>query len=191
MAVSAGPARAQDPFTFGDPAFCAPKKPVRDFGLSRLPAVREVPESVKSLGYGAVSIYGGWSRVMPEPSSFGYGFSESNYDGAVRLDWTVTASLWTVDWKGRRLREVDRQELFIGDLDAAHQPHIEVEPPGGRRGFYRFDMRIVDRSGKTVGSFGARLLQGSPSFLEAQAGPESRHLAAGAAAADESRELRQ
>lgn len=164
VAVSAGSARAEDPFTFGSPAFCAPKKPVRDFGLSELPAVREVPESARSLGYGAVSMYGGWSRVMPEPSSFGYGFSEDNYDGVVRLDWTVTARLWTANKKGTVLREVDQKELFIGDLDAAHQPQIEVNPPSGRRGFYRFDMQIMDRSGKTIGAFGAYFKVVRPSW---------------------------
>lgn len=155
MTISVGSARAGDLFTFGDAAFCAAKTPVRDFGLSRLPALRKVPESAKPLGYGAVSIYGGWSRVMPQPFSFGYGFSEDNYRGVVPLDWTVTAQLWTANRNGTTLREVDREELFIGDLDATHQPHIEVDPLEGRRGFYRFDMQIVDRAGDGIGSYGA------------------------------------
>lgn len=152
--VPTGSAMA-NPSTHGDPAFCAPKKPVRDFGFSKLPAVREVPESAESLGYGAVSIYGGWLRVRPEPVPFGYGFSEDNYRGVVPLNWTVTSQLWTTDRHGTPIREVDSQELFIGDLSASRQPHIEVNPLDGRRGFYRFDMQIVDKSGGAIGSYGA------------------------------------
>lgn len=151
-AVAAYPA---EPLADGNPAFCAPKEPIQDFGLSKLPPVPEVPESGNELGHGAVDIYGGWDPVMPEPHGFGYGFSEHNYGGTVRLDWDVTAELWAVDANGVRLRQIDHQELFIGRLDAADQPSIEVEPPKGRRGFYRFDMRIADQAGKELGSYGA------------------------------------
>lgn len=151
-AVAAYPA---DPLADGNPAFCAPKKPVQDFGLLDLPPVREVPESGDELGHGAVDIYGGWERVMPEPHDFGYGFSEHNYGGTVRLDWDVTAALWTIDKRGTPFQEVDHEELFIGRLNAVHQPHIEVEPPAGRRGYYRLDMKISNQAGQVLGSYGA------------------------------------
>lgn len=145
-----------NPHADGNPGFCAPKKPVEDFGLLNLPPLREVPEEAgKVLGRGAVDIYGGWTRVMPEPIGFGYGFSEHNYSGTVRLDWTITAELWTADKRGATYREVDSAELFIGRLDGRHQPYIEVEPLENRRGFYRFDMQIESASGKLVGAFGA------------------------------------
>jgi hypothetical protein len=152
FAVAAYPA---DPAADGNPAFCAPKDPIQDFGLLGLPPVREVPEFGKVLGRGAVNIYGGWDRVMPEPRGFGYGFSESNYSGTVELNWNVTAELWAVDRDGNEFQRFDREELFIGRLDAADQPNIEVDPPRGRRGFYRFDMEISSKSGKVLGSFGA------------------------------------
>jgi hypothetical protein len=152
-AIGAYPA---NPLADGNPAFCAPKKPVEDFGLLNLPAIREVPEEAgKVLGRGAVDIYGGWDRILPEPRGFGYGFSEHNYSGTVRLDWKITAELWTVDKRGTAYRQVDFAELFIGRLNAVNQPHIEVEPPTNRRGFYRFSMRIESAAGETVGSFGA------------------------------------
>jgi len=144
-----------DPAADGNPAFCVPKKPIEDFGLQALPPVREAPESGEALGHGAVDIYGGWDRVMPIPHGFGYGFSEHNYSGTVKLDWTVTAELWTIDKNGTPFEEVDHEELFIGRLDAAHQPHIEVEPSKGRRGFYRFKMKISERAGNELGSYGA------------------------------------
>jgi hypothetical protein len=150
-AVAAYPA---DPLADGNPAFCAPKEPIQDFGLSNLPPVQEVPESGDELGHGAVDIYGGWDHVMPKPHGFGYGFSEHHYGGTARLDWYVTASLWTIDKRGTPFQEVDREELFIGRLNAVHQPHIEVEPPAGRRGFYRLDMRISNQAGTVLGSYG-------------------------------------
>lgn len=145
-----------NPLADGNPAFCAPKRPIEDFGLLDLPPIQEVPEEAgKALGRGAVDIYGGWGRVMPKPTGFGYGFSEHNYSGTVLLGWTITAELWTVDKNGSAFQKVDSQELFIGRLDAAHQPAIEVEPPKDRRGFYRFDMQIESAAGKTIASYGA------------------------------------
>lgn len=91
---------------------------------------------------------------MPKPYPFGYAFSEENYRGAVRLDWTITAELWTVDKQGNRLQEVDRQELVIGRLDARNEPRIELTPLKHRRGFYRFEMQIADQSGKVLGAYG-------------------------------------
>lgn len=164
MMVLSGPASA-DLATDGNPAFCTPEKPVRDFGFSKLPSVREAPESAKSLGYGAVDVYGGWSRVMAEPGPFGYGFSEHSYSGSgVLLDWTVTAQLWAVDRHGAALREVDREELFIGRLSAAHQPHIEVDPLEKRRGFYRFDMQIARKGGEVIGAYSAYFKVVRPSW---------------------------
>ena len=134
-------------------SFCGPKEPVRDFGLSNMPPVREAPESLKKLGFGAVTMYGPWDRVMPAPSPFGYGFSERDYGGSPRLDWTVTAQLWTVDRRGEDLEEVDHNEIFIGQLNATHQPRIEVHPLADRRGFYRFDLQIANGAGAVLGSY--------------------------------------
>jgi hypothetical protein len=153
-AQAAKRARPVDPFTFGNPSVCAPKNPVRDFGLSRLPPVDGVPESGEQLGHGAVDIYGGWGRVMPRPESFGYGFSEHNYSGTVLLDWTVTAQLWAIDPSGANAREVNRGELFIGRLNAAHQPNLYLDPPA-KRGFYRFDIQFTDNHEKLLGSYSA------------------------------------
>ena len=142
-----------DARTSGDPGFCAPTL-VRDFGLSSLPRAHEVPESGKPFGHGAVDIYGGgWTRVMPQPVSFGYGFSEHSYGGTVRLNWTVTAQLWAVDKTGATFQEVDSGELHIGRLGALHQPSIHLDPPKDRRGFYRFDLQITDEAGKELGSY--------------------------------------
>jgi hypothetical protein len=45
LAAGADNARAGDLFTFGNPAFCAPREPLRDFGFSRLPRWRGCPST--------------------------------------------------------------------------------------------------------------------------------------------------
>jgi hypothetical protein len=154
MLALAGSVPAQ-PFAFESTGFCGPNTVVRDFGLSKLPPVREVPESAKDFGYGAITMYEVASQVMPEPEPFGYRFlRQHNYTNAAeRLNWTVAAQLWTINSRGKTFRKVDRARLFIGRLNADDRPYIEVEPPRSRRGFYRFDLQIRNRADKLLGSY--------------------------------------
>lgn len=141
-------------FNSGNPDFCEPEQPVRDFGLSELPPVREVPESAKELGHGAVTFSDRFRlRVTSEPDPFGYEFIEYP-EADVHLDWTVTAQLWAIDRQGIALREVDRGELAVRRLAGARRPSIFLKPLENRRGFYRFDMQIANRGGKVIGSYG-------------------------------------
>jgi hypothetical protein len=138
-----------------EPRFCAPKRPARDFGFSRLPPVNEVPvDGQLPFARPNVEIYGGgmFGHVLQERGSVGYGFSEGNYGGTVRLDWTVTMQMWLLGRGGKPLREVDSETLQIGELDAAEQPHISVETPG-RRGFYRADIQFADKTGARLGAY--------------------------------------
>lgn len=177
--LAAAPAYAIDPFTFGNKAFCSPSTPVRDFGLSELPPVPQVPDSGAVFGHGAVSIYGGgfYGQVMPRPQEFGYGFSENNYSGTVKLDWTVTAQLWRVDRDGVQIEEVDSDTLSIGRLNAAHQPGIYLTPPN-RRGFYRFDIQFAGENGGQLGSYGAYFKLARP-FWKARLGLSGKRFHAG------------
>ena len=151
---AANAARLIDPFTLGDPEFCSPEEPVRDFGLSKLPPVREMPVSEGMFGHGAVNAYGGgmFGRILTGPQGYGYGFSESNYTGTVRLNWTVTAQMWSVGGKGNPIEQVGEARLFIGRLNAAHQPHISIDTPS-ENGFYRFDIQFTAESGALLGSY--------------------------------------
>ena len=153
---------ASDPFDFGNPSFCAPEKPAIDFGLSSLPAVHELSEAEvgRELGHPAVNAYGGWSRVMSKPEEFGYGFSEENYGGPVRVDWTVTAQLWSVDAEGdgaasltARLPDLSAGVWFFravavdaagnsgsAQLRIAGSPDaLRRQAAGGRAGFLRLE----------------------------------------------------
>lgn len=170
---SADRAAAVDQFTFGKPNFCTPKEPLRDFGISRLPPLRELPlEGELPFAPPSVSAYGGFSRILTQPEGFGYGFFEENYEGTVRLDWTVTAQMWFLSRRGESLREVGSTTLRIGRLDAANQPHIDLEPLA-RRGFYRFDIQFADRDGTQLGAYGAYLKVVRP-FWKARLGLDRR-----------------
>jgi len=150
--LAAGAATAQ-----AEPRFCAPKRPARDFGFSRLPPVREVPvDGQLPFARPNVSVYEGGplGRVATERGSFGYGFSEENFGGTVRLDWTVTMQMWLLGRSGKPLQEVDSETLQIGELDAAEQPYISVETRS-RRGFYRADIQFADKTGARLGAYSA------------------------------------
>lgn len=58
--------------------------------------MREVPELGEELGRKGLH-NGVWSRVMPTPSSFGYGLSEDNCSGTVLLNWSWGALIGVVD----------------------------------------------------------------------------------------------
>jgi hypothetical protein len=174
LASGPGNAHAYNPFNFGNPAFCEPREPLRDFGLSRLPPVREVPlDGQLPFARPNVNVYGsGSSRVRSERGSFGYGFSEENYEGTVKLDWTVTAQMWLLGRQGRPLREVGSESLFIGELDAAEQPHISLDTLG-KRGFYRFDIQFTDRNGTRLGAYSSYIKVARP-FWKAKLGLDRR-----------------
>jgi hypothetical protein len=156
-----------------NPSFCAPTEPLRDFGLSKLPPLREFPtEEQPSFVPPNVNVYDSGEQIVTGPTSFGYGFSEDNYGGTVKLDWTVTAQLWRVTRGGRPLRQVRSTTLQIGRLDAAHQPRIFVDLPG-QRGFYRFDLQFSDREGKQLGAYGSYVRVVKP-YWRARLGIERR-----------------
>jgi hypothetical protein len=164
VAPGAVAAKDEDPFDFGAPAFCDTSESARDFGLSSLPPVHELPNeaTAKELGHPDVRIYGGWSRVMPKPEEFGYGFSEDDDAGPVPVDWTVTAQLWAVDGEGGTIEEVGHKGRLLKAIDAAHQPYIGLTPPD-RRGFYRFDIRFSSH-GREIGSYSSYLALVKPEW---------------------------
>ncbi len=175
LGIGAEGARAYNPFNFGNPKFCEPPEPVRDFGFSSLPKIRGVPASGQlPFARPNVNIYGGpvFGQVLTRRGSFGYGFSEENYEGTVRLDWTVTAQMWLLGRDGKPLREVDHSTLVIGELDALHQPHIDADTLG-RRGFYRFDIQFADKEGVRLGAYSA-YVKVARSFWKARLGLDRR-----------------
>ncbi len=174
LASGAAPAHAYNPFNFGNPEFCEPRESLRDFGFSRLPPVKALPEAEDpSFAPPNVNVYGSGSfQVLNQRGSYGYGFSEQNFNGTVRLDWTVTAQMWLLGSRGIPVREVDSETLFIGELDAGDQPHISLETLG-RRGFYRFDIQFTDRNGTQLGAYSSYVKVARP-FWKARLGLDRR-----------------
>lgn len=148
------PQRAVDPFTFGNPEFCAPEDLVRDFGLSRLPAVREPPET-GDLPFGpktvSLDLLGG--RLLRIGESFGYRLSSINYYGHTPLGWTLKARIVSVSRGGREGREVDRMQREVRTITSSDEVEMYLDPLR-RPGFYRYDFEIIDAEGEVLGRYG-------------------------------------
>ena len=154
VSLPAAPAGALEG-TFANPAFCAPSKPLNDFGLSRLPPLRELPADGEPLPFAPkVNVSSGEDRVYNGSFPFGYGFSTRNPYGKERLDWNVTAQLWRISRGGHPLRQVGSAAVEISRLDGGERPYVSIDVPG-RRGFYRYDIQFADRAGNQLGAYSA------------------------------------
>lgn len=119
-----------DPFMFGNSAFCSPGKPVRDFGLSRLPTVREAPEK-GDLPFGPntvslVSLSGG--RILPIGSDFGYELWSENQFGRTPIHWTARARIIGIDRKGNRGRVVNRKTVKVRTINNRTNVDLYLSP---------------------------------------------------------------
>jgi hypothetical protein len=166
--------RPADPFTMGNPAFCAPTKPVRDFGLSRLPPVREMPES-GDLPFGPKTVHLGsfGGRVLPIGQSFGFELHSENYAGRTPLRWTLRAQMFVVGRDGATGREVDRLELEVRTISSGDEVELYLDPLR-RAGFYRYDFEIVDGEGRVLGSYGEYLKVFARSYWKPRLGLAKR-----------------
>lgn len=163
--------RPADSFTFGNPAFCAPTKPVRDFGLSRLPPVREVPED-GNLPFGPKTvrlISSSAGRILPIGTEFGYELWSENHLGRTPLHWTVRARMVDVDHKGRRGRVVDGKEVTVQTISNGNNVDLYLHPQR-RPGFYVYEIEFVARDGKVLGKYGQYLKVFARSYWKARLG---------------------
>jgi hypothetical protein len=150
-ALGASPGLPDD---YGNPSFCGPGQPLRDLGLSRLPPVHEIADHDigRELGHPAIEVFsGGQWPVVTEPMPWGYELW-NDQGHSVRVNWTVTARLWSLDSGGRQIEEIGHTGIYARTISGEHSPHIALAPPPGRRGFYRFDLRFESK-GKLVGSY--------------------------------------
>lgn len=161
---------AADLFTFGSPDFCAPKDLVRDFGLSRLPEVREPPEA-GDLPFGpkTVSLILPGGPLLPIGESFGYRLSSTNYYGHTPLDWTLKARIVAVGRGGRERQEVDRMQRRIRTITSSDEVKMYLDPLR-RPGFYRYDFEIIDSDGQVLGRYGEHLKVFGRSFWKVRLG---------------------
>ncbi len=145
--------RPVDPLSYGNPAFCEPKGLVRDFGLSRLPAVSEPPESGElPFGPRAIQLWTFGGPVLLTGQSFGYHLSGEGYGRPKPLGWTVRARLSVAGPTGKTGREVDSEEVEIRMIDVADEYDLALGPLH-RPGFYRYDIEFLDSEGEILGSY--------------------------------------
>jgi hypothetical protein len=139
---------------FGSSSFCALTEPVRDFGLSKLPPLRGIPES-GDLPFGPKTVSLGVFEgpVLPVGASFGFELHSENIGGRTPLHWTVTARLYRVNLKGESVRKVGERRLRIRTIGAGDERDFHLGP-FPRAGFYRYDFEILDEDGKKLGAFG-------------------------------------
>lgn len=160
--------------------FCAAKKPLRDFGLSQLPPLREAPGDGEPLPFAPrVNVYGSDGDEVypgiggtPEPLPIGFGLSTRNPHASISLGWSVTAQLWRISREGRPLHQVASTALEIDQLDGADRPYVTIDLPG-RPGFYRYDIQFAGRAGQQLGAYGSYLRVVRP-FWQVRLGLDSR-----------------
>lgn len=173
------PRQPIDPFTFGNPSFCGEAPLVRDFGLSRFPRVQELPRS-GDLPFGprTVSLAGPLlDPILRLGESYGYRLGSQNYYGRTPLHWTLSARLVSVDRRGRPRGEVDRKTIHVRTISAGETWRLYLKPPR-HLGFYRYDLRITDRSGVELAHYG-KYVRVIPSFWRVRLGLDKRRVKPG------------
>jgi hypothetical protein len=161
MTVGAAPASRSD--GAGRPDFCNPDSQARDFGFSSLPPIHEADERTvgKELGHPDLSIFSGVDEVRTRSAPFGFRFAKNSPADPKFADLTVTGTLWELDAHGGHAVEVGHTGMVVTPTNLENQPLVALTPPS-RRGFYRFDLRIIAK-GKTIGTYSSYMKQVPPS----------------------------
>ncbi len=160
---------AVDPFNFGDPAFCEPRKPVEDFGLSELPATHEVPES-GDLPFGpkTISLQLAAGPVLAPGESVGFWLYSSNFSGHTPLHWVLRDRIRLADASGRVGEVAARGHTRVRTINAGTEVKLFLRPPRSL-GFYRYDIEIVDFDGKPLAKY-SRYIRVERKFWDARLG---------------------
>jgi hypothetical protein len=171
LALFAGaPANAaEDPFTYGNPAFCAPTEPVEDFGLSTLPPVHEAP-ATGDLPFGpkTVSLLLFLAPVLPPGESTGFWLNSENYFGRTPLRWILRNRIRPVDAAGVPGSVTARGSTRVRMINAAREDKLFLQPPRAP-GFYRYEIEIVEFDGKHLATY-SRDLRVERRFWDARLG---------------------
>jgi hypothetical protein len=160
---------AEDPFTFGNSAFCAPEKPVEDFGLSELPPVHEVPaEGDLPFGPKTVSLLLASGPVLPPGESVGFWLNSKNYGGHTPLNWVLRDRIRLVDASGQVGRVVARSRTRVRTINAGTEVKLFLRPPR-QPGFYRYDVEIAEFGGRHLATY-SRSIRVERKFWDARLG---------------------
>jgi len=144
---------AEDPFNYGNPAFCEPKEPVEDFGLSELPPVAEAPES-GDLPFGpkTVSLDLSAGPVLAPGESVGFWLHSENYFDRTPLSWALRNRIRLVDPSGQAGKVVARGRTRVPMIRSAREVKLFLDPPRSP-GFYLYEIEIVDFDGNLLAKY--------------------------------------
>jgi hypothetical protein len=162
-------ARPGDPFSLGVPAFCAPKEPVEDFGLSELPPVHEAPES-GDLPFGPKTLGLELSAgpILPPGGSVGFWLHSENHGGHTPLSWALRDRIRPVDMSGQAGPIVARSRIRVRAIGAGDEVKSFLSPPR-TPGFYRYDVEIADFDGSRLITY-SKYLRVERKFWDARLG---------------------
>lgn len=152
-ASALGRAPVEDPFTFGDPAFCASATPVEDFGTSELPPLHEAPAS-GDLPFGPKTVslvLAAWPVLAPG-GSVGFWLNSENYGGRTPLGWELRNRIRRVDASGRAGKVVGRGQMRVHMINAAREIKLFLHLPG-KPAFYRYEIEIVELGGQRLARY--------------------------------------
>jgi hypothetical protein len=174
LAASAPPeaehrSRPADPFTFGNPAFCAPAKPVEDFGLSELPPVHEGPGS-GDLPFGPKTVRLELSAgpILPPGEGVGFWLHSQNYGGQTPLHWVLRNRIRLVGEFGQAGQVVARSRTRVRLINAAREVKLFLRPPLPPA-FYLYEIEIVDFDGEELAHY-SRYVRVERKFWDARLG---------------------
>jgi hypothetical protein len=161
--------QVEDPFTFGNPEFCASTTPVEDFGISELPPLHEAPET-GDLPFGpkTVSLQIASGPILPPGESVGFWLQSNNHFGRTPLRWVLRDRIGLVDATGRAGKVVAHSRIRVRMINAAKEVKLFLRPPR-KPGFYRYEIEIVKFDGKRLAKY-SRHIRVERRFWDARLG---------------------
>jgi Big-like domain-containing protein len=161
--------RPTDPFTFGNPAFCAPKELVNDFGISELPSVREAPP-LGDLPFGPKTVSLGVSAgpVLRIGEDTSFRLHSENYVGRTPLRWILRNRIRSVSEAGEAGSVVARGRKRVRIINAATEVKLYLDPPR-IPGFFLYEIEILKFDGAPLATYSS-YLRVERSFWDARLG---------------------
>ena len=186
----------------GAKEFCASPGP-RDYAarFGEFPPIHEIPPASKkhpalgNLDFGprTIEMYVDTEGpVVVQPDRYGVafwdlGFLKGEPSGHPRLNWIVTAQVFSVDGSGWSLEQISHGHIRINRIGNGYQPTLNL-PLSHRPGFYRFDVQISEPDGNLLGRYSSYLRVVPPS-VKVRLGISNRHFRPGQRLATRPEEL--
>ena len=152
LLAGATPDAGASEFDFGNPVFCAPTKPINDFGLSTLPPTHEAPvDGDLPFGPKTVSISVEAGPIIAIGGGVRFDIRSNNFNphGRTPLEWVMRDRLRSLDATGSPGAVISQGKHRIRYINAAREDKLILDPPR-TPGFYRYETEISDFDGKRL-----------------------------------------